>query len=138
MTPDQVELLKTTWRAILPNSTRAGELFYARLFEEAPGLRALFKGDLPDQCERFVTMLGSSVDALDTLDAFLPTLRDLGRRHRNEFGVKDEDYDTFRDALVWTLQRTLGMDLTPEAEEAWTAFYDLLAETMKQGAHPKP
>jgi hemoglobin-like flavoprotein len=73
------------------------------------------------------------VRGLDRLDELVPAVRDLGTRHA-AYGVKDGHYETVGAALLWTLERGLGPEFTPEVEEAWVAVYRLLAATMKDAA----
>lgn len=133
MEPHQKQLIKDSWEKLRPEAERAAELFYMRLFNEDPALRGLFKGDIAEQGGRLMTMLGTAVERLDGLEEMAPMIRDLGRRHV-DFGVKPEDYDSFCDALFWALHTVLGADFYPEVEEAWTALFAYLVDTMKEGA----
>lgn len=36
-------------------------------------------------------------------------------------------------ALISTLEAGLGVDFTPEVKQAWTAFYQLVSNKMKEG-----
>jgi hemoglobin-like flavoprotein len=63
----------------------------------------------------------------------VPAVQDMGRRHVT-YGVKDEDYDTVGEALLWTLQQGLGDGFTPEVKEAWIDTYTLVSSTMKAAA----
>jgi hemoglobin-like flavoprotein len=78
-------------------------------------------------------MIAAAVNALDRLDEIVPAVQDLGKRHV-AYGVKDEDYDTVGEALIWTLQQGLDDLFTPEVEEAWIVVYGLLSDTMKSAA----
>ena len=51
--------------------------------------------------------------SLNRLDALVPVVEDLGRRHAG-YGVKDEHYDSVGAALLWTLERGLGKAWTPQ------------------------
>ena len=55
--------------------------------------------------------------SLNRLDALVPVVEDLGRRHAG-YGVKDEHYDSVGAALLWTLERGLGKAWTPQVAEA--------------------
>jgi hemoglobin-like flavoprotein len=46
MTPAQIALVRSSFDQVLPISEQAAEIFYARLFELAPQVRVLFKGDM--------------------------------------------------------------------------------------------
>lgn len=43
MTPQQINLVKTSWREVLPIRDKAAELLYHKLFEMDPSLKRLFK-----------------------------------------------------------------------------------------------
>jgi len=108
-------------------------LFYQRLFELDPSLRPLFRGAIAEQRRQLILTLGTVVRGLDRFDHLVPLLRSLGRRHAG-YAVVNTHYDTFADALLWTLERTLGSDFTSEVNAAWTAVYTQLAMTMKDAA----
>ncbi len=130
MTPTQVEAVKKSWAKVTPIADQAASLFYDRLFALDPSLRHLFKADFTEQKKLLITMLGTAVGGLDNLDAIVPAVQALGRRHKS-YGVKDTDYSTVGQALLWTLEQGLGNQFTPEVREAWTAAYGLLSGTMK-------
>lgn len=133
MTPKQKTLVQDSFTKVAPIADQAAALFYNRLFELDPDLRALFKGDMEEQGRKLMKMIGTAVNGLDRLDEIVPTVQDLGRRHVG-YGVKDADYDTVGDALLWTLEQGLGDDFTVETREAWAEVYGILADTMKDAA----
>jgi hemoglobin-like flavoprotein len=110
-------------------------LFYGRLFELDPTLKTLFKVDMREQGRKLMQMIGLAVSKLDALDELVPVVEALGRRHAG-YGVKEGDYDTAGNALLWTLEQGLGPAFTPDVKSAWTAVYQVLASTMKAGAKP--
>jgi hemoglobin-like flavoprotein len=133
MTPEQIQLVKTSWTQIVPISDQAAQLFYARLFEVAPEVKPLFKGDMIEQGAKLMMMLNTAVNSLERLDQIVPAIQAMGRRHV-DYGVKDEHYDYVGEALLWTLEQGLGDGFTDEIKAAWTDTYTLLAETMKAAA----
>jgi hemoglobin-like flavoprotein len=133
MTPQQKELVKSTWISVVPISEQAAELFYGRLFELDPALKPLFKGDMKEQGAKLMKTIGLAVSALDNLEPLIETLKDLGANHA-VYGVKDEDYATVAAALLWTLEKGLGPQFTDEVKNAWAAAYGALAGVMKEGA----
>ena len=133
MTPQQVTLVTTSWEKVKPISETAAELFYGKLFELDPSLKPLFKGDMKDQGRKLMAMINTAVNGLKNLDAIVPAVQELGRRHVG-YGVKDEHYDTVAAALLWTLEQGLGDAFTPDVKQAWTETYVLLATTMKNAA----
>jgi len=137
MTPKQIELVQGSWRKVTPIADTAAELFYGKLFSLDPALRPLFKGDMKAQGRKLMGMITTAVNGLTRLDAIVPAVQDLGRRHV-KYGVRDKDYDTVASALVWTLGQGLGESFTPEVKDAWVSAYGLLAKTMKDAAATAP
>jgi len=133
MTPREKSVVRETFAQVAPIADEAAALFYGRLFELDPSLKALFKIDLREQGRKLMQMIGLAVSKLDALDELVPAVQALGRRHAG-YGVKDVDYDTVGAALLWTLQQGLGPAFTPEVKSAWTTVYGLLASTMKAAA----
>jgi hemoglobin-like flavoprotein len=81
----------------------------------------------------FCNPLSLAVSRLNRLETLVPAVQALGTRHVG-YGVKDEHYDTVGAALLWTLERGLGGDFTPEVKEAWAEAYHLLTGLMKEAA----
>lgn len=129
MTPEQVTLVKESWAQVAPISEQAAELFYGKLFELQPDYQALFKGEMKNQGKMLMSMLNTAVASLDRLDAIVPAVQELGRRHVG-YGVKEEDYATVAEALLWTLGQGLGDGFTDEVRGAWTETYTILATVM--------
>ncbi len=51
MTPQQIDLVQTSFKKVVPIAGTAADLFYDRLFEIAPEVRSLFPQDLGEQKE---------------------------------------------------------------------------------------
>jgi hemoglobin-like flavoprotein len=133
LTPTQIADVKRTWAMCLPIADTAADLFYGRLFALDPRLRPLFKPDMAEQKRQLMAMLNSAVGLLDDLPALVPVVQQLGRRHVG-YGVKEKDYATVGQALLDTLERGLAEAWTPTVEEAWTAVYGVLSQTMMKAA----
>lgn len=136
MTPQQIDLVKQSWRLIEPHQLQVADLFYTRLFELDPSLRPLFSGDLQAQGGKLMAALQLVVGALNQLDSVLPAVQQLARRHVG-YGVQAAHYDTVGDALAWTLAKGLGPAATPELLQAWREAYATLAGAMKAAAWPQ-
>jgi nitric oxide dioxygenase len=130
MHPEQIKLIESSFASVLPIAEEAGKLFYERLFVLDPALRPLFKGDMAEQSRSLMRMIAVAVNGLDHVETIVPALKALGIRHA-AYGVVDRDYETVREALLWTLERRLGDGFTPDIAEAWSAAYGLLAQTMQ-------
>ena len=133
MTPQQINLVQSTWMQVLPIQAQAAELFYGRLFSLEPSLQTLFKGDMAEQGRKLMKTIGLVVNSLTRLEEILPTAQDLGRRHVG-YGVRPEHYATVGASLLWTLEQGLGAAFTPEVKDAWAGAYGLLAQVMQDAA----
>jgi hemoglobin-like flavoprotein len=133
MTERQISLVQDSWAAVEPISEAAAALFYGRLFEQAPEVQGLFRGDMEEQGRKLMTMIGVAVRGLGRIDQIVPAVRNLGVRHAG-YGVRDEHYDIVGAALLWTLEQGLGDGFTGEVADAWADAYALLATTMRDAA----
>lgn len=133
MTPRQKELVQSSWAQVVPIADTAASLFYGRLFELDPSLKPLFTSDIKEQGRKLMTMITVAVKGLDDLNALVPAVQALGKRHTG-YGVKDEHYATVATALLWTLEKGLGDAWNDEVKDAWVAVYTILADTMKKAA----
>src|SRR5262245_3285686 len=134
LNPQSKRLVQESWRQVAPIADAAAEMFYQRLFEIDPPTRKLFHaGRMAEQRRKVVKALSLAVEGLDNLDALVPAIRDLGRRHL-AYGVDDKHYESVGVALLWTLQQGLGAAWTPVLASAWTEVYVLLSDTMREAA----
>lgn len=132
MNQNQIQLVQDSFAQVKPIADIAADLFYDRLFTLDPGLRPLFKSNLSEQKHNLMTTLSFAVAGLNKPERILPAVRQLGTRHGG-YGVQAHHYQTVGAALLWTLAQGLGEQFTPDVEEAWTAVYTLLAQTMQEG-----
>lgn len=133
MTETQKHLVQKSFEKVLPIADTAAQLFYGRLFEIDPSLKPMFTSDMNEQGKKLMMTLNVAVKGLDRLEELLPQLEKLGRNHVS-YGVKDEHYDTIAEALLWTLEKGLGDEFTPEVKDAWISVYTVIANTMKKAA----
>ena len=133
MTPEQITLVQTSYRRVGPRLPDVAARFYVELFRRDPALRPLFTTDLPEQQVRFARKLTELVQAIPNLDELLAHTRALGARHV-DYGVRAVDYPTVGAALLDALAAVLGDGFDPETRQAWVVAYNLMAETMLDGA----
>src|SRR5487761_1463462 len=107
MTPRQTMLVQKSFAQVTPIAEQAAALFYGRLFEIAPHLRALFHGDMQAQGVKLMAAMKMVVDGLGAIDTIAPAVQTLAKRHIG-YGVRAEHYDTVGTALLWTLEQGLG------------------------------
>ena len=116
MTPDQIDLVQSTFAKVIPIKGLAAEMFYARLFQIAPEVESMFKGDMEDQGTKLMATLAIVVNGLSDMEKILPAAQDLAARHV-AYGVTPKHYQPVGEALLWTLERvwrTLGRPPLPK------------------------
>lgn len=133
MNSEQIKLIQESFAKIPVNDETVASIFYGRLFELDPGLRSMFKGDMSEQGRKLMTMIRIVVNGLDRLEALIPAVEALGRRHVG-YGTRPEHYMTVGAALLGTLRQGLGEEFTLETEVAWRAAYVTLADVMQDAA----
>jgi nitric oxide dioxygenase len=133
MTPEQITLVQSSFASIGPQVSEMAARFYQELFRQNPDLRALFSTDMAEQRVRFAEKLTEIVHAMSRLEELLAHTRDLGARHVG-YGVRVADYRTVGDALQGSLAAVLGERFDDATREAWIVAYNLVAETMLEGA----
>ena len=136
MTPEQIKLVQDSFAKVAPISEKAAELFYGRLFETAPQVRAMFPDDMTEQRKKLMATLAIVVNGLNNLDTILPAASALAKRHVS-YGAEAAHYPVVGQALLWTLEQGLGPSWTPEVAAAWTSAYTTLSEFMISEAHEK-
>jgi hemoglobin-like flavoprotein len=126
ITPSQVNLIRRSFRKLAREHERFSRRFFNRLFELDPSMRSLFKADLRDQRRKMMHMMALIVKSLEEPDTLLPSLQDLGTRHR-DYDIVQSHFNTFEAALIWALERELGDGFTPPVRDAWMAVYSTVA-----------
>jgi len=137
MTPDQVKLVQQSFAKLAPITDQAAVMFYDRLFEVAPHVKAMFPADLTEQRRKLMATLSVVVNGLSNLETILPAASALATRHVS-YGAKAEHYPVVGGALLWTLEKGLGDGWTTEVADAWTAAYGTLSGFMISEAYGHP
>ena len=137
MTPDQIKLVQQSFSRVAPIADQAAVIFYDRLFEAAPAVKAMFPADMTEQRKKLMSTLAVVVSGLSNLESILPAASALATRHVS-YGAKAEHYPVVGGALLWTLEKGLGKDWTPDVAEAWTAAYATLSGYMISQAYGRP
>lgn len=137
MNPTQIKLVQDSFSMVAPIAERAATIFYDRLFEVAPAVKAMFPVDLSEQRKKLMATLAVVVNGLSNLESILPAASALAKRHV-AYGAKPEHYPFVGSALLWTLEKGLGPAWTPEVAAAWTAAYSTLSDFMIAEAYGRP
>jgi nitric oxide dioxygenase len=120
-----IELVQSSFRLLAAKPEAAG-MFYERLFEIDPSLRALIRPD----ATKLVDSARLVVSSLRSIERLSPALAAVGRKYAME-GVRDEHYASIGAALVDTLRSMLGRrHFTEEVRNAWLSAYAVVATAM--------
>jgi hemoglobin-like flavoprotein len=136
MNPTQIKLVQDSFAKVAPISEQAAVIFYDRLFEVAPAVKAMFPTEMKEQRKKLMATLAVVVNGLGNLDSVLPAASALAKRHIS-YGAKPEHYPVVGGALLWTLEKGLGEAWTPAVADAWTAAYGTLSGFMISEAYGK-
>jgi hemoglobin-like flavoprotein len=145
ITESDKEIVKRTWKLVVPIADTAADLFYKRLFELRPEYAELFTRDLASQKKKLMQMLAFIVKSLDWPDSawkdpisaeedLVFVVLALGRRHKDLYRIPPESYAAVGEALLWTLDYGLGNAFDDVARSAWLHVYQLVSTTMRMGA----
>jgi nitric oxide dioxygenase len=137
MTPEQVTLVQDSFAKVAPIADQAAVMFYDRLFEVAPQVKAMFPADMTEQRKKLMATLAVVVSGLSNLESILPAASALAQRHV-AYGAKAEHYPVVGSALLWTLEKGLGDGWTGDIASAWTAAYATLSGYMIEQAYGHP
>jgi hemoglobin-like flavoprotein len=134
MNPTQIKLVQESFAKVAPISETAAVIFYDRLFEVAPSVKAMFPADMTEQRKKLMMVLAAVVGGLGNLESILPAASALAKRHVS-YGAQPEHYPVVGGALLYTLEKGLGEVWTPELADAWTAAYGTLSGYMISEAY---
>jgi hemoglobin-like flavoprotein len=122
-------LVQASFAELEPIADGVAATFYARLFEQSPNVKPLFKTDIELQGVKFMEKLAVAVMGLDDLDSIAPVVQALGRAHAG-YGIDPTHYATAREALLWALADHFGPAFNSELRNAWGAAFDTISTAM--------
>ena len=118
---------------LLENEDDFAHLFYSKVFQKAPQVRALFNKNMTAQGRLLTHMLEGIVYSMSRPEHFDMGLKLLGESHIR-YGVKQEYYPVVLEALLETIRETLGEMYTGDLMRAWEDALTLITSEMKKYA----
>ncbi len=129
-----VKLLLSTFLKIEPQADAFATTFYYILFNKYPKIRPLFAAtDMEKQKAKLIESLQLVMVNVHNTPSLTLILKNLGKRHV-QYGAVLTDYPLIGDALLQALEKHLGKDWNAEVKETWTLAYQMIADTMAEGA----
>lgn len=135
LTQDEIDLLRASFRLLAQSPAQAAELFYDRLFAIAPEVRPLFPAEMEELGLKMMSTLGLIVSQLHDLDAMVPLVAALARRHVG-YGVMPGHYALLAEPLDFMLRQSLGERCTRAVSAAWAKALAGLSAAMIAAAYP--
>ncbi len=126
MTPEQINLIRQSWKKVQPISQTAGELFYDRLLDLDPDLNNHEGSDHVDQIKKMMSSLNLAVNFLED-PVSIELILDMMCQQHVGYGVFESDQENAQQAFCWTLMHGLGDAFTDEVKEAWIEFFNMIS-----------
>jgi len=136
LTDEQIEIIRDSYKRIVPEIERVSGKFYADLFGRVPEVRPLFRDDVSEQGMRFMSAIGVIVENLDDAAAMDAEVDRLAAGHA-AFQIKPAWFREMQEALIDTFAHALGARFTNEVELAWRAAFEQICDRMEQGAQAR-
>ena len=133
ISPRDAEIVRKSFLSFAADADRISVNFYERLFVTDPSLKELFGEDIMNQGRKLFDALATVIDNVDNLANMRGMLHDMGSRHIG-YGVRADMYDTVGACLLGTIEEALGEEYTPDTAAAWATVFNVIADTMLDGA----
>ncbi len=131
LSQEEKQRIRSSYARIAGMQAKAGLMFYDRLFEKDPSLKAMFhRAPIETQAAKLMQVIGFVVERLDRVPETKGELVSLGRKHV-DYGVTVDHYALVGAALVWTMKQCLGNDFDADTEAAWIELYTYLSGEME-------
>ncbi|MFF7726244.1 globin domain-containing protein [Streptomyces sp. NPDC008001] len=125
--------IRRTLAELEPVADKATSYFYALLFLQHPGLRALFPVAMDAQRDRLFKALLTAARHADDAPTLTAYLSQLGRGHR-KYGTLPEHYPAVGECLIAALSRYAPSSWNEAAEAAWVRTYTTISQIMIDAA----
>jgi hemoglobin-like flavoprotein len=129
MTAQQIQLIRSSWQLTAEEPLKAAISFYDQLFSLSPQLRGLFRSPMSGQTMTFMKAIGYLVNRLENIYEIGDEFPDTNYLSQ-AYGLQPKHFAEIKDALLWTIEKSLGSSWNDETREAWLSCYEILTEFM--------
>lgn len=131
MNQTDIALIESSFERIREHQETITLKFYNALFDEYPELKPLFQRmTVEQQARKLYQAIAMVVQNIRYEKLLHFSLRELGKRHTEQYGVLLEHYSVFKVVIGKTFAETFGDDWTPELAAAWSAAFDNVVTLM--------
>jgi hemoglobin-like flavoprotein len=128
-----VERLRTSYKAVRLRELDFARIFYAKLFEAAPGVRSMFPADLELQSRKLTMALDTIVANLENPETNSHLLAEMGRRHAG-YGARPEHYHLVIETMIAAMREVLGANADERVLDEWRMALRLIGKQMIDAA----
>ena len=129
MTAQQILLIRSSWQLTAEEPLKASISFYDQLFSLSPQLRGLFRSPMSGQTMTFMKAIGYLVNRLENIYEIGDEFHDTNYLSQ-AYGLQPKHFAEIKDALLWTIEKSLGSSWNEETRDAWLSCYEILTEFM--------
>lgn len=127
--PGVVERLRTSYAQLRRKELDFARVFYAKLFEAAPGVRPMFPSDLELQSRKLTMALDAIVANLENPEANSHMLAEMGRRHAG-YGAVPEHYHLVVETMIASMRDVLCEAADEKVFDEWRTALRLISKQM--------
>ncbi|XP_078315672.1 cytoglobin-2-like [Crassostrea virginica] len=147
VTPEDIRLVKESWKIVGQDLDGAGMMVFHKLFEKNRDLKRLFHNVTRQEADGETVLdeeklrthsrivmdgLGAAVESLEDSVILTNILILMGERHA-AYQVRPEMVGLLWPAIRDTFKEKLDEDFTPEIARAWTHVFDYLKSRFQEG-----
>jgi len=126
----EIELLETSFAALVPQAGELAQKFYEELFKRCPAVKPMFANvEIEDQQQKLVAALGTVVSSLREPEQLAQVLSELGVKHK-QYGAMPEHYQVVGETLLDVMAEVAGGIWSPKLASAWRAAINTVAGMM--------
>lgn len=160
LTPDEIELLRWSWRVVTTTDSRAGDdtssvksrssnnfntadfssyLFCVQFYNNLISMDGTIEEMIPSirhQASAFASVINQAIGTLEDLSKMQELMTNLGKLHARILGIDSPYFKTMGEALMKTFRNWFGNDEASfplVLEQAWIKLYCYLANSILQG-----
>ena len=134
LTPNQIDIVKSTIPLLESAGSKITEHFYTRMFSHNPELKNIFNMSHQHSGRQSVALfnaVAAYAKYIDDLPVLQAAVERIAHKHTS-FDIRPEQYDIVGHHLIHTLKELAPDAFTSEVEDAWTAAYQQLADIFIQ------
>ncbi|OOV88153.1 NO-inducible flavohemoprotein [Oceanospirillum linum] len=134
LTPNQIDIVKSTIPLLESAGSKITEHFYTRMFSHNPELKNIFNMSHQHSGRQSVALfnaVAAYARYVDDLPVLQAAVERIAHKHTS-FNIRPEQYGIVGHHLIHTLKELAPDAFTLEVEDAWTAAYQQLADIFIQ------